>query len=142
IPPYPTIGSIIIEYLGNNEFLRNSENGYYIKSIKIEPTVKLNNNEIKGSCFKIKLYNKDLLIVLNGLIVFEIVEEENGTINYIESFTYLSRYRILKHKKTYVAVGRIYYFLANNDTDIREEVFKYTLILDNNPKIQELLDEE
>lgn len=140
--PHSTSGSIIVEYLGNNEFLRNTENGYFIKSVKIEPTVKLVDNEIKSSCFKIKLYNKDLLIVLNGLSVFEIVTEENGIISYIESNTYLSRYRILKHSRTFIAVGRIYYFLVNNDTDVREEVFKYTLILDNNPKIQEMLDEE
>lgn len=136
------LGCIIVEYKGNNLSLLHSREGYYIKKIKLDKSRKLADDHFEKACFELSVYNKVLLIVLDGCRIYEVIKINDIKTYKLDTDSYIHGFNNLKCLNQFVVSTVLQYYHKVTETDVRSEKFSITLLMKNNKEINELLFEE
>ncbi len=131
-------GCILVEYRGSNLNLLNSKNAHYIKPIEIKKSLEIDNNKMEPACFKLEVYNKELLIVLDGCVIYEIIKKNNTNTYNLITESYINGFKTFKHSSQFIITTKLIYYNIISETDSRQESFNLTLILKNNKEVNNL----
>lgn len=137
--PLMYYAEMILVYKGSNQVIHNTSDRMSFQHIVLNPSIEINEGEKLEWCMQFKILDTELILVMYGQKVYEVIEQE-GEKRYIHlphSYFYFNE---TPEKKKIVIHGLFIYHKQYTDKCIIEERFKYQITLLKDKSISDILD--
>lgn len=136
--PVGLSGVLMVEYRGNNDILLNSSKGHYVETLNLKNTYTLHDGTMENACFKLNVYNIELLIALHNGEVYEVKKARDKEYHIKLTETCIDGYRPFKCGNQFIISTTLFFNHQISQFDHRNEQFALTLIFKNTPEINNL----